>query len=141
MKRFIYLLPFILIVFTACEKKDDNNLEVKITQAFAFDTDGQWEVNLPATVRGFKTSGKEGSGDAKISYSIDVTDPSGKTAAGIHSGTEEITLIEVKEDFTIDIQFYLDTIYVPGDYQITLNLKDELSGKTAMNKAELQLSK
>lgn len=140
MKKIFYLLPLVLIIFVACEKKEESNLSVKITQAFAFATDENWEVNVPATVKGFKTKGEEGNRNASLSYSIDVTNPQGKTFSKIYSGKEEINLTEVKDDITIDVQFYLDTTYVPGDYKITLNLIDEFSKNKATGIADLQLS-
>ena len=139
-----YLLPGLLILLGfvfGCKKEDSVKLEATINQAYAFDIGSAWEVNISTKVKGFNQEEHNGKFKMSLSYTIDITTPTGKTVNGVISKTEDRIDKEKMADFILDSQFNLDTTYTPGKYKVVIDIRDVITGRAASATGSFDLSK
>ena len=141
MKFIIPGLAVILIFLFGCKKEETMKMEASVNQAYAFDIGSGWEVNISTKVKGFNQAENNSKYKMSLSYTIDFVTPSGKTVNGIVSKTEDKIEKEKMADYIIDSQFNLDTTYAPGKYKAIINVRDVVSGKTAMTTSTFDLAK
>lgn len=123
---------FSVIVFSSCcgDKEEPTAFEAFSTEVFAYDLGDGWEINASTRVKGFVQNDAQGEYSAKISYTVDLLTPEGKTIKDITSGILDKNQNESFIDLPIEAQFELDSSFVFGNYKIILNLKDEFGNQT-----------
>jgi hypothetical protein len=141
MKFILPGLAVILIFLFGCKKEDNMKMEASVNQAYAFDIGSAWEVNISTKVKGFNQEEHNSKFKMSLSYTVDFVTPSGKTVKGIISKTEDRIDKEKMADFILDSQFNLDTTYLPGKYKAVINIRDVVSGKTAIATSTFDLAK
>lgn len=141
MKQLIFCLLLCSFVFISCSKKEDTKLELFSTEAFTFDTGSGWEVNVSTRVKGFNQEDKDGRFRSSFSYTLDLIKPEGDTIKALISRVEDKSEGEKISDTPIEAQFDLDSTYAMGNYKMLINVKDIVSGKTAVASAQFELRK
>jgi len=140
MKALIISVISLLFLLSACSKKEEK-LEVFNAEAFAYYLENGWEVDATTRVKGFKQGEKDNKFTARISYTIDLVKPDGKTIKSIVSKTEDKLNDEKFMDAPVEVQFDLDSTYQDGDYKLIFNIKDAETGSTASASASFKLQK
>jgi len=129
MKKVVFVLLGVFILFSACSK-EEKKLELFSPEAFCYSLDPGWELNATVNVKNFKQEEKDNSYSAKISFTTDLTLPDKTIKKNLFSDKVEKSNNEVILDIPLECQLELDSTYSVGDYQITFNVKDELTGNT-----------
>jgi hypothetical protein len=124
----------------SCSDEEELKLEVYNPEIFAFDIGSENEVNSTIRVRGFKQSEEGQEFTASVAYELDLVRPDGNTEKSFISKVEDLKFRERVKDSEIDIQFTLDSTYVPGKYQIIFNIKDTYTNNTAVISSEFELT-
>ena len=130
----------ILLVLSACSKKEEVNFEVFSPEAFAYDLGSIFEVNATANVKGFKYNNLDESYFVSIDYSVDIISPSGEEFTSVFENVQEGSSDELLNDLQLEAQFELDTSFAKGKYTLMFNVKDNIGGQTSKAKAEFELS-
>lgn len=129
MKRLFYF-SITLLLFIACNKQEEANLELFSPEAFCFSLDSGWELNGTVNAKGFLQQEKENKFYAKISYSVDIFAPGNNIKSGIFKNSIEKNESEKMSDIALECQIELDSTYEKGDYTLIFNVTDELSKQT-----------
>jgi hypothetical protein len=135
----VFLLILSGVFFYSCTKEQTAKVEITSTEAFAFDLGDLWEVNATAIVKGFAQNQEADTYLATIAYDIDLVTPSADTITAFISRVEDKTHHERITDMKLEAQFELDSNYADGDYTIVFNIKDVISGQTAVSSSSFTL--
>lgn len=140
-------LPFILsilfsFIFISCGGDDSaEQLNAYNAEAFAYDIGGgSWEVNASSRVKGFQQKEENSKFSIHLSYTADMVKTAGDTVKNLYEGEIKKTEYESFMDVPLEAQFELDSLYIPGEYEIIFRVKDELTGKTSTSTAKFKLS-
>ncbi len=140
MKSAALLLSVMMIVFSACTKKqDDTKLTAFSTEAFAYGMDDSSEVDGTTRVKGFRQEQKNNLYTATLAYDIDLVTPKGDTVKSLITRVVDKSQKEKMSDTQLDAQFNLDSAYAKGKYKIIYRIKDVLSNQTTTASADFDL--
>lgn len=134
----------ILIVFAAAVLffscgKEETKFEAFSAEAFAYDLSGSWEVNASARVKGMAQKENGEYFVAVISYSVDLTKPSGEVIENVYEEKQEFSKNEEFIDIPLEVQFILDSTYTSGDYKATFHVRDNTTGKASEVTADFKM--
>lgn len=134
------ILPLVLNVSTSVfSTKQEMKLTAFSPEAFAYELDKGWEVDATTRIKGFTQIESDNKYKAKISFTVDLITPAGKTIKDVDKKIADKIGGEKMMDTGLETQFDLDTTYVSGKYKVVFNIKDMNSGKTTTSSAEFQL--
>jgi len=128
----------ILILLTACSKKEEVKFEAFSPEAFAYDLGDLWEVNATVNIRGFKKIEIENELSASLKFSVDLIYPQGDTLANIISDIKEVREKEINY-MQLEAQFELDSTHAEGKYKIIFNIRDNNTGDSTSAEIEVEL--
>ncbi len=138
MKKLVLLL-LVLFSVVACSKKQEK-LELFSAESFAYSLDKGWEVDASVRVKGFEQSENNGTYSVKLSYTVNLETPGGKTIKSIDSGKVDKTAADKMMDLQINSQIQLDSNYKLGTYKLVFNVTDEPTGRKASIQSSFDLS-
>lgn len=141
MKKYLIFYILLIIGLSSCGKQKEKKFEAYSPEAFAYSLPDGWEINATARVKGFEEKQENNSHNVKLSYSVDLITPEGKTEAGIFKDTHEEKNSEEFLDVQLDAQIELNSNYKAGNYKVIFNISDDLSGKKANITKEFELKK
>lgn len=141
MKRLFISLILLLVLFS-CGKKEEN-LEAFSAEAFAYDLDNYWEVNISVRVKGVEQIEDEKTGEfiSALSYTIDLVHPDSTVEKNKFSFAHSEKKSEQTKDIGLEAQFVLDSTYKVGVYKLVFTITDAHSKKTTSIEKELNLTK
>lgn len=141
MKKYLSIIIFTIMIIS-CEKKEEN-FEAFNAEAFAYDLDNYWEVNISTRIKGAKEYLDEESKNYlyALSFSVDLVHPDSTVEKNKFSFAHSQQSDEKLRDLGLEAQFELDSTYKAGNYKIIINIKDEHSQKQTSIEEELVLSK
>jgi hypothetical protein len=140
MKSILYPLILFITVFVSCGLDEDQNLEAYNSEAFVFDIGEEYEVNASVRIRGFRLEEHGEEFSSSVFYELDLQRPDGTIEEEFVSKIEEFIFSEKVKDAGIDFQFNLDKSYVPGRYNLIINLTDNYTENSTMAIAEFTLN-
>ncbi len=129
-----------LFLLSACSKKDETKLEAYNTEAFAYDTGAQFEVNATTRVKGFEQKEENNKFTASLAYEIHLVKPDGDTVKSMITRVEDKTNDEKMMDVPLEVQFNLDSTYAVGNYKLIFDVKDVNTDQQAFSSADFDLS-
>lgn len=134
----------ILIVFTTAVLffscgKEEAKFEAFSAEAFAYDLGGSWEVNASTRVKGMAQKEDGEYFVAAISYSVDLTKPSGEVIKNVYEDKQDFSKDEEFIDIPLEVQFTLDSTYTSGSYKATFHVKDNSTGETTEVSADFKM--
>jgi hypothetical protein len=106
--------------------------------AFMLEDEHHWEVNTSVQVHGFEQREENDTYTAHLSYTVDLTFPSGKVKKGIATDSKELTFKEDVIDAQLTPQFNLVTEEA-GLFKLTIVITDEYTGMTTSIKSEFEI--
>lgn len=139
MKKFFALLLTVILIF-GCSKEEEK-FELFSAEAFAFFLENGWELNASCRAKGFTQTEKDGNYLVKLSYTVDLILPDGKTIPGIDEGLVDNNSAIKISDVAINSQIQLDSTYSAGKYKIIFNVADDFTGISSSIPKEFELSK
>lgn len=137
-----FLIIILLLVLTSCGKKEEK-LEAFSAEAFAYDLDNYWEVNITTRVKGVTEFKDEKTEEFlyALSFLIDLVHPDGTVEKNKFSFSHSQKSNEKLKDIGLEAQFELDSTYKEGNYKIVFNITDAHSNKSTSIEKDLILSK
>ncbi len=139
MKSAAIILSALLIIFSACSKKEEVKLTAFSSEAFAYGMDDSSEVDGTTRVKGFQQDLENNLYTARLSYSVDLVTPKGDTVKSVFSKIVDKANKEKMSDVQLDTQFDLGPSYQKGKYKIIYRIKDVLSGQSTIAAADFDL--
>jgi hypothetical protein len=141
MKKFFFIIVFTLTLIS-CGKKEEK-FEAFSAEAFAYDLDNYWEVNVSVRVKGAAEFKDEKTDEYlyAFSFTIDLIHPDSTIEKNKFSFSHSQKSNEKLKDVGLEAQFELDSTYKEGNYKIVFNITDAHSNKSTSIEKELVLSK
>lgn len=141
MKNYFFIIILILILIS-CGKKEEK-FEAFSAEAFAYDLDNYWEVNITTRVKGVAEFKDEKTNEYlyALSFTIDLIHPDSSIDKNKFSFSHSQKSNEKLKDVGLEAQFELDSTYKEGVYKIVFNITDAHSNKSTSIEKELVLSK
>ncbi len=139
MKAVVIILSCLLVVLTACSKKEETKLTAFSSEAFAYDLGDSSEVDATTQVKGFQQKEENNTYLATLSYDIDLVTPKGDTVKSLISKIVDRRQREKISDTELNAQFDLDSTYAKGNYKVVFRIKDVLSGNITTAAADFKL--
>ncbi len=139
MKSLLTGLIVITVFLIGCGKKQEAKLTAFSPEAFAYQLDNGWEVDATTRVKGLTQVETNKKYKTKISFTVDLITPDGKTIKDVDKKIMDKLENEKIMDIGLDSQFDLDTTYAPGKYKVLFHIKDVNSGDTTSSIAGFQL--
>lgn len=139
MKKIFFVFAILLLI-TACSKKDVK-FESFSAEAFTFDIgDGTAEVNATVRVKGFTQTEKDNNYKAVIAYDVDLLNPDSTIEKSVFNYVQEKEAKEPIADIALEAQFSLDSSYNAGTYTLVFNIADKNSDNTLKTKVNFDLT-
>lgn len=141
MKNYFFIIIFTLILIS-CGKKEEK-FEAFNAEAFAYDLDNYWEVNITTRVKGVSEIKDEKTNEYlyELSFTIDLVHPDSTIEKNKFSFSHSQKSNEKLKDVGLEAQFELDSTYKEGNYKIIFNISDAHSKNSTSLEKELVLSK
>ncbi len=141
MKNYFFIIIFTLILIS-CGKKEEK-FEAFNAEAFAYDLDNYWEVNITTRVKGVSEIKDEKTNEYlyELSFTIDLVHPDSTIEKNKFSFSHSQKSNEKLKDVGLEAQFELDSTYKEGNYKIIFNISDAHSKNSTSFEKELVLSK
>lgn len=137
-----YLITILAMILISCGTKEEK-LEAFSAEAFSFDLDNYWEVNITTRVKGAKEFKDEKTNEFlyALSFTVDLVHPDSTIEKNKFSFSHSQKSNEKLNDVGLEAQFELDSTYKEGEYKIIFNITDAHSNKSTSIEKELFLSK
>ena len=139
MKKVVIVLSSLLLILTACSKKEETKFTAFSTEAFAYGMDDSSEVDGTIRVKGFQQDQKNNLYSSTFSYSIDIVTPKGDTVKSVFKRIVDKSNKEKMSDVQLDAQFDLGPSYPKGKYKLIYRIKDVLSGQSTVAATDFDL--
>jgi len=134
------ILSIILFLsFFSCSE-EELKLEVYSPEAFAFQLDSEWELNVSAQVKGFTQVEENEEYSTKLSYYINLITPSGELLEEIDYGLVDRKSDEKLIDTQLEIQVMMDSSFAQGEYTLQIFILDDLSEQQDSTQVKFTLS-
>lgn len=136
------LIILVSTIIISCSKKEEN-FEAFNAEAFAYDLDNYWEINITTRVKGAKEFKEDNSNEYlyALSFTVDLIHPDSTIDKNKFSFAHSQKSNEKLKDIGIEAQFELDSTYKEGIYKVVFNIIDEHTKKTTSIEKELVLKK
>lgn len=135
----VLILILGLWAVAGCGKKEEQKLTAFNPEAFAYSLNDGFEVTATVRVKGFKQNIQNNTHLVKLSYTMDLMTPDGRAVNGIVRDTLEEENTDEFSDLPIEAQIQLNNSYKPGNYRLVMQIKDELSERTAKTEKEFEI--